>query len=191
MKMKTVISMLTAGICALAVQQAQANLIQIASETATLALANGNSPFTLTTTVFSGAAGGDYEYQYVLSGAVPKIGAFTVNSLGDLDSMSTAGINTFTATGSWVLADNPVADGYVTWTVSPIIAGGETYTYLSPLPPTPGNAFAQDGQQYLTTPPPGGGGPNTLVPLPDGGLTVALLGGAMTAMALIRRRMAS
>jgi len=180
MKIKTVVSILVLGICGLAVQQVQANLVLDESTSVTLKNNGVGAPsFTLTTVVDSGGPDGDYLYTYSLTGTVPLIGAFTVNGVGQ-NGFNTTGLNTFTETAGSLV--NSI--GFVSWTVG--VSGPETFSFLSPYAPTAGNAFAQDGHQYFTAP---SGSANSLVPIPDGGVTVALLGGAMTAMAFIRRKL--
>ena len=189
MNTKTAISILTAGVCALAVQQASANPFFTDTETATITGSTlGHPSFTLTTTVTEATMGSDYDYTYSFSSGTYKLNSFTVEGV-NAGTFDTTGVNTVTSLNpnfSETVADI-IANGQATWGSSTRVAGAESFSFFSPLPPIPGTAFAEDGQQFLTAP---AGSPNSLVPgsVPDGGLTVALLGGAMTAMTLIRRK---
>jgi hypothetical protein len=178
MKMKTVISMLTVGVCAIAVQQAQANLI--ATETVNTTAIGGGPQISIQSTVTT--EGSLYEYTYVVTSAAvsePDLDSFTVKG------GNTASITDITGTG---IFSGVVNGNHVSWTTpgGADVIGTETFTFDSPYLPVQGTSFEQDTFNF---------GPSAaLVPgarIPDGGLTVALLGGAMTAMTLIRRRVAS
>jgi len=190
MKMKTAISMLAAGICALSVNQAQATIID--TDTVVLTASVGTAHFDLTTTVSQATPTSEYLYTYSFNSGSLIIGAFTVNGVGQ-NGFYVTGVNT-------ILSANPtfsynatyLTDGFVTWSGGPNTAvGQESFSFLSPYAPIVGNAFAQDGHQYLTAP---AGSGNSYVPapppsIPDGGLTIALMGGSLLALAGLRRKL--
>jgi hypothetical protein len=184
MKIKTAISMLAVGVSAFAVQQVQANSF---SETVLADLSGPEGTIDLTTTVTQAAPGDDYDYVYSFSSPI-GLKAFTVDGVGDIN-FDTTGVNTASSANSnfGETATDIIADGFASWGSTTLQSGSETFGFFSPLAPISGTALAQDGGSYFLTPEYSA---DTLVPgVPDGGLTVALLGGAMTAMSLIRRKM--
>jgi len=179
------------GVCALFVQQAEATLI--ATDVATLSASVGSGSFVLTTTVTQATPTSEYLYNYAFNTGSIIVGAFTVNGVGQ-NGFDVTGVNT-------ILSLNPgfshnstfLTDGFIAWNGA-LTRGPEDFSFLSPYAPIAGNAFAQDGKQYLTAP---AGSANSLVPnppapspsVPDGGLTIALMGGSLVALAGLRRKL--
>jgi hypothetical protein len=187
MKMKTAISMLAAGVCALSVHQAQATLID--QDTVTLTASVGGAHFSLTTTVTQATPTSEYLYDYSFNSGSILIGAFSVNGVGQ-NGFYVTGVNTIlSANAGFTYNSTYLTDGFVTWS-GPTTTGSEDFSFLSPYAPIVGNAFAQDGHQYLTAP---AGSGNSYVPnppsVPDGGLTIALMGGSLLALAGLRRKL--
>ena len=186
MKIKTVISLFSAGVCAIAVQQAQA-ISEISVLTGTTEEV---------TSSVSGPVAGLYTYTYTVSLipsdiyiAADAIQALTVNNAMGGTGFFTSGITAIgtTAPGwSGSVTASPV--GHVLWNDTPpsdMNVIGDSFSFESPYGPTQGVVFAQDNNiypgaspVYVPTPP----------STPDGGLTVALLGGALAAMSFIRSK---
>lgn len=172
---------------------AQANTI-----TATLLGANGDS-LSLTTTVTdgTGAYTDEYEYYYSLNTGANQINIVDVDGLG-------GGFNPFNTDGiGGVGSSNPhfsetASDiqfwGNAEWDSDSLQSGALNFWFYSPYYPISGTATAEDGAQYLTPP---AGSANTLVPgtvpwhddvVPDGGVTVALLGFVLVGIEGLRRK---
>jgi len=174
---------LMASAAVLATSVAQAN-----TWTDTATLSDVKQSFTVTTTVTESA--GVYTYTYVAALPVPSTKALGLDSFTVFadDVLGAITAVTLPATG-WTSTVNPDPYDNVSWdsTGSHIINIPLTFQFTSPDAPEFGYAGALDGGTYNET------SGSVLVPMavPDGGLTVALLGGALAAMTLIRRRVAS
>ncbi len=136
----------------------------------------------------SGPVAGEYTYTYeveLVSGTFTGIDAITVNNALLGSGFPTTGlIDIATTAATWSGALNGSNPGHVSWSDGGVDMDvvGDTYSFESPLPPSEGVVFAQDAGQF------NGATPVYVPGTPDGGLTVALLGGAMTALALIRSK---
>jgi len=183
MKMKIVISVLSVGLCAFA---AQANSILGTVFTSTELPLGGNPDpsFTIQSEV-TALGGGEYLYQYFS----PSPG--TYNNVTGIDDFT---VYFASAVTSSIFAENSpspfswgISSGHVTWTATGDTTASETFSFESPLPPTWGYANALDDGNWSDQN--NGLDLGVLVPgVPDGGLTVALLGGALTAMVLVRSK---
>jgi hypothetical protein len=181
MKRNTVM-MLTFGMTLLAGLELYATPIPV-SETST-AVANSYSTPSLSIKSSVTADGSDYLYTYVVTSTdagEPTLDAFTVKK------GNWAGIFAITATGGFTGAVSDGVLSYDTPTIIGNVTGTETYSFESPYLPVQGTTYEQDSFSFG---PSAAYVPGTSLPVPDGGLTVALLGGAMTAMTLIRRKLA-
>jgi hypothetical protein len=142
----------------------------------------------------AGTYKGDYEYIYNL----PAMTATTPPVAISIDVFSvylngTQLIEAISGNNSWTGMEN-LTD--VSWThKTGDVSGDETLTFVSPDAPTWGTASAQDSYQWTDA---GNGLDNGVVvpnftdpgsPVPDGGLTVALLGGSFLVLGLIRRKL--
>ncbi|MGD0812251.1 MAG: hypothetical protein ABSA83_01495 [Verrucomicrobiota bacterium] len=198
MKIKIAISMLSAAICALAVQQAQATSITGEvnfNGTATLNTTSLTSATEITafgtTTVASGT--GTYSilgptYGQTVTWATPLLFAtgaqvhtplWSFSGAGDTFAFNLASITSYTVIGGNTTAElmglGTLTDSAAGFTATP---GNFTLTITDSSGGNSGQAtfgFAASNT--------GAGG------VPDGGLTVALLGGAMTAMVLARSKL--
>jgi len=209
MKMMTKTVLMTVGV-ALAATVAQANVTPIVSGTLYNSMEmgvvgtahGGGTPATFTiqseyiaplsTGVASADEGGgaivngttDYLYLYFQPVGQPAIDSFTVQ-FSDIAGAVVAG-SAQSINPAW--SGNPVAFG-VTWQTGTAgdVVGPEELYFLSPLPPTWGVATIQDNGQWNddSQNPNGVVIPNT----PDGGLTVALLGGALVGLGALRRKL--
>jgi hypothetical protein len=95
------------------------------------------------------------------------------------------GITAVTGNGTGYIGDS-IASSHIDWSWSGTQqTGTDTVSFESPIPPVLGSAGALDGTAYAETY--GVWTPN----VPDGGLTVALLGGALFGLQMFRRKMVS
>ncbi len=120
-----------------------------------------------------------YDYQLVNTSS-DTIDAFTV-------SFNTTGI------GAYLAGNNTSMDpNTVTWTFAPVASGGTSgvFFFTSLVAPTWGNAGALDSVPPSPWSSLAPGGQQVTVPgVPDGGATVMLLGGALSAIGLLRKKL--
>jgi hypothetical protein len=138
--------------------------------------------------VQGGTYNGDYYYTYQMSGSAPKLDVFTVETAtGDPSKI----LDILVTSANWSGSFN---NGDVSWTSVPPAtdtpAAGVKYSFYSPLLPEMGDSFAQDLTTWSELPGANGvyvpGIQNNLVP--DGGVTVALLGLALVGIEGLRRK---
>ena len=158
-------------------------------------LKNSHTGKTITVDSSAVFGGGVWTYTYDLTGTHPlSIDGFTIDAAGDLGGAgivipagpagtgpSGPGIFQGTQNGSEVtwdstlLSNGKAGDLYV-----PLV-----FTFTSTQPPANGYGSALDGGAYDDT-----GNNNVVVPqVPDGGLTVSLLGGALLGLGALRRKL--
>ncbi len=147
----------------------------------------------------SGPYNGEFEYTYKLLSATPDISGFTV-----FDVQNGGSIVDVTGTGQFSGMEHTT---HVSWTE---FGGGDdnggavTLTFISPYAPIWGYSSTMDAEQWsdggITAVPggddivgdygvvvPGDSRPGS--PVPDGGLTVSLLGGALLVLGAFRRKL--
>jgi hypothetical protein len=121
---------------------------------------------------------GDYLYSYTVPPPAGGLSAYTV--LFD----DKPGI-VFDVLGG--TANNQVLGVGVNWTFNPVSTNSQTVSFESMLPPVLGNDQAQDGSVYTSVLL--GGTPAPVPGVPDGGLTVTLLGFALVGVEGLRRKL--
>ena len=128
---------------------------------------------------------GQYTYTYVVS---PLATGSQYDEVSIYFPTALAGVNTETETangGGTASATSPIPsyDVNFRWSLEQGVAN--TVTFQSPLRPVLGSAGALDNTAYAET-------FGVWVPnVPDGGLTVALLGGALVGLQMLRRKLVS
>jgi hypothetical protein len=191
--MKTLLKTLltTAGL-ALAANVAQANpYVLIATTDDVLTGGHGATPksFIVTSDVYSDGTPGPSEYKYTYEATVPLpnlLGTPAVNefSVFDIGNVASSISNPTGFTGAY---DGATTVNWVTASQSTLLSlKNVTFDLESALPPTLGSAGAQDGSSWGD-----GASGGVYVPggaVPDGGLTVTLLGGAFVALGALRRK---
>jgi hypothetical protein len=189
MKNSLKLVLLAAGaVLATSVARADSTASQILFNETTL-----NQAITVSTDVSD--SGGLYTYTYSVSaiGGTPlDLDSFTVHDLVGTVVSGSEEVAPTPSEGSWSGNQN---GEQVAWTFTPtsdpLPELTLTFSFTSYEPPIAGTSSANDGAAYGANAHPVIGD-EVLVPgpsVPDGGLTVALLGGAMTAMTLIRRKL--
>jgi hypothetical protein len=169
---------------------ANAALLPLTDYNATLV--NGANSFTLTSyyyTLTSGPYSGDYAYVYQFSGAPDALSALSVyfSTAGTYvaGSLSASGL---TAPGALSATGANSSDVY--WQFSPNTTGA-TLTFASTLPAILGDASAQDGGLWGNGT--GGTAYGVVIPdpptVPDGSLTMTLLGGTLVGLGALRRKL--
>ena len=173
-------SVIIAAIAALALcSTAKANTITLPGT----GTGSGYSLQVVSTT--SGPVSGQYTYTYVVS---PLAAGSQYDEVSIYFPTALAGVNTLTATangGGTAGATSPIPsyDVNFRWSLEQGVAN--TVTFQSPLRPVLGSVGALDSTAYAET-------YGVWVPnVPDGGLTVALLGGALVGLQLFRRKLVS
>jgi hypothetical protein len=157
--------------------------VALANLNGNASLVNGAQNFTVASTATlesTGTYSGDYQYQYVFSGAPSALSSLSVY-------FNTTPANPVGITGS--NDGSNLSSGAVNWLFSPGVTGA-TLDFYTPIAPTLGDISAQDGGLWGN----GSGGEafGVVVPnIPDGGLTVALLGGALFGLQMFRRKLVS
>lgn len=136
-----------------------------------------NSNFTPTT--------GGYIYQYWFSGspaALNSISVYFTTSVGLPSSINSAGLTPSTDTFTTGIAADDV-----NWNFSPGATGAADLSFFSAAAPELGTAGAIDGGTWF--------GSGVVVPttpynsVPDGGMTISLMGGALLGLGGLRRKL--
>ena len=176
----------------LASSVAQANVYtEINSDTLVDTLTGNNTlgmphTFTVTSTVFSDGVAGDpaeYEYKYTVSATAPSVDQFSVEGIihsFELGIQNPAGF-TGVLTGTEVNWNTPTTVPATETSLDNLV-----FTLTSPYGPESGNAGAQDSATWSDI---GSVGVNVPGNLPDGGLTMTLLGGTLLGLGALRRKL--
>jgi hypothetical protein len=192
MKNMTKLTMLVGAVIASAVcvQQAQATLVESGSSALNTFVGADAPQDNLSVNWSVTLSGSTYTYSYTV-----------VNPSSDSDYVDSYNVTFNTvAPGAYIASSATggiiapaVASSSITWDITQLLPGtSTTVTYESLLPPTLGNDNASDAvppSPWASTAP---GGQLVPIPtIPDGGLTVALLGGSLVALQAVRRKFQS
>ncbi len=167
-------------------------LLEGLCQTANANLLPAPQTYNATMTAISGAAigdtfkldseytvsGGVYTYYYEFTGADPAFNG--INELSVNFSVLATAPNSVTGGTSSTMATDDVS-----WNFSPAATSSGTWalSFQSPDGPTLGSASAEDGGTWT--------GSGVVVPgVPDGGLTLSLLGGSLMGLQALRRKLA-
>jgi hypothetical protein len=162
-----------------------ANAIVYPNDTVTLPGTGLGSAYSLQVVSSVSFAAGEYTYTYAVSplAAGSQYEAFDVY-------FPTAGMGVFNniwVSGGAGYVGSSISASHVDWSwAGTLQSGTDTVSFESPIGPTTGSAGGLDGTAYAETfgvYVPGG--------VPDGGLTIALLGGALFGLQMFRRKMVS
>jgi hypothetical protein len=173
----------TAALLLVAGLSAKATLTPGADYTATLINPSTSTSFTLNSEYFlptgSGTFGSDYTYGYWFSGVDDPLGLSALTVYFDSALVGVIG------QGASVSGTTPVIPNGANWQFNPYTDTANLWFY-SPVGPTIGSAAALDNGTW-------GPASGVVVPnvpsVPDGGLTLTLLGGTLLGLGALRRKL--
>ena len=185
-------SAILAAVAALALCST-AKAITVGSETDVLTEPIGSADLSVLSTVTLNAGVYTYSYQVTPGGvAGAEYTGFTVYFNTSLATPGSPSPATANSPANPTISVN-ITPNDINWNFGGAAAqqtGVDTFSFTSTLPPTQGNAGGADTSSYGGNP--GDQTASVYVPnVPDGGLTVALLGGALFGLQMFRRKMVS